>query len=73
MTAEPIQTIEEAKAALDDEIATADMMARSYERDLSKVRVQFESYQRTLYTLRDLRKRMDPPEAPALTVVEQAA
>ena len=69
----PIQNFDDAKAALDEEIKSTESMIRFYERDEKEAADRRARYSTMLYTLRDLRKRMDPPETPALTVVGQDA
>lgn len=79
MTDTPITTLDEAKAALDAEIATAQTMYDIFRREEEKARDSSVPYASKLYALRRIRERMDAkPESPAVIalaerVVEQAA
>ena len=79
MSDTPITTLDEAKAALDQEIANSECLLRIYRADEEKARNAAAPYATKLYALRRIRERMDlTPESPAVIklaerVAEQAA
>jgi predicted nucleic acid-binding Zn-ribbon protein len=70
MSTSPITDLESAKAALDEEISTLEMCVRSTERDITEAEQRRAKWSSALYTLRDLRRRMEPPVPAELSVVE---
>lgn len=69
MTEKPqITNLDEAKAALDDEIKDAQFWVDFYGKDLADLKAKVGRYEDTMYRLKAIRRRMDPPE-----VVEAAA
>jgi hypothetical protein len=67
MANEPITTIEEAKLALDEELASTRAMANIYRREEEEAKAKAAPYWRTIYALETIRKRMDAePESPVV-------
>jgi hypothetical protein len=74
MTDKPlITTIDEAKAALDEEIASAQDMVNLYQRELDGTKAKQQRYEETLWRLKSIRRRMDPIEQPILMAVHGVA
>lgn len=73
MTDKPINTFEDAKVALDEEIRSAEVLANMYGEDAVKATAKADSYRSLQYSLKALRARMEPPvEAPAVELREVA-
>ena len=76
MTDTPILTIEDARTALDEEIKDVQWWVNLYTREADEAKAKLAPYQKSLWKLREIRERMNPPVAPGLTVVassEEAA
>lgn len=67
-----ITTIEEAKAALDEEIASAQSVADFYRGRANEAKAEVEGYERRLWALQSFRRRMDPPAKPTLVETDAA-
>ena len=71
-----IATIDDAKVALDDEIASVKSMVDYYDGKIDDEKRNRDRYEQTLWRLKSLRRRMDPPEVidtPCVAAVQDAA
>ncbi len=65
-----ITNLEEAKAALDEQIADVEHVANIYRRSVEREQVLLDKQEAALWRLKSLRNRMDPPTKPQLVAVQ---
>jgi hypothetical protein len=68
-----ITSLDEAKAALDDEIASTQGMVSLYERDIDAAKRRLAPYEQVLWRLKSIRRRMEPLQEPAVVAVADHA
>lgn len=68
-----ITTIDEAKAALDEEIAEAQSTVDFYRGRADQAKAEVEGHERKLWALQNFRRRMEPPSKPTLVAKSEVA
>jgi hypothetical protein len=68
-----ITSLDEAKAALDDEITSTQEMVAIYERQVGEAKLKLAPYEQTLWRLKSIRRRMEPAQEPTVVAVADQA